>query len=163
MTDIKRLINKYYRKDGEDLTGISVYNNGERYSNEYKRKIRQDSARKHRHLILDELITEVPFHLTKTQTTQIRYWIDSFNEDFKNFHRRSSNETIILALIFIQRKQFDNKTRVEEFSICSKYNLTEPVFLTIQNRLIFNLMNSTQLKYSQAKYVNNEISTNKEK
>ena len=157
MTDYNRLINKYYRPDGKNPTGNIKINNAEIISNEYDKTLKSDNRRKHRHLLLDELLNETPFRLKETQILQIRYWIDNFNEDFKGFHRRSSNETIILAFIMIQRKNTNPKLNVEKFSISRKYNLTNPVFINIQNQLIFELMRTTPLTYSQAKHYNHEI------
>ena len=95
MTDINRLLNKYYRPDGKNRTGNIKINNAEIISNEYDKTLKSDNRRKHRHLLLDELLNETPFHLHENHITQIRYWIDHFNTDFKDFHRRASNETII--------------------------------------------------------------------
>ena len=80
-----------------------------------------------------------------------------FNEDFKNFHRQSSNETILLAFIFIQQKQVNKRINVEQYSISKKYNLTTPIFETIQNELIFQLMRTTPLQYNQKKVLDNSI------
>lgn len=157
MTNYTELIKKYYRNDGENMTATPKITSAERSSNEYHRKVRQAALKKHRHLILDELINEIPFRLTEPQILQIRYWIDNFNDNFKNFHRKSSNETIILAFIMIQRKKVNPKIQVERFTISRKYNLTHPVFETIQNRLIFELMRTTQLVYNQSRYYNHEI------
>ena len=157
MTDYNKLINKYYRPDGKNRTGHIKINNAEIISNEYDKTLKSDNRRKHRHLLLDELLNETPFRLNETQTLQIRYWIDNFNEDFKGFHRRSSNETIILAFIMIQRKNTNPKLNVEKFSISRKYNLTNLVFESIQNKLIFRLMQTTPLTYNQQVYVNHEI------
>ena len=55
MTDYKRLINKYYAADGKDLTANFKINKTEKVSNEFNRKLKKDSRRKNRHLILDEL------------------------------------------------------------------------------------------------------------
>ena len=129
---------------------------GERYTKEYKRKLNQESQRKNRHLLLDSLLNETPFTLPKYQVDQIRYWIDRFNKDFKNFHRRSSNETILLAFIFIQRRNLNPYVQIEKYSICNKYNLTTPIFETIQNRLIFQLMKTTELRYNQKEWLDLE-------
>ena len=104
MTDINKLINKYYRPDGKNRTGNFQITNSEMVSNEYDLKLKSENRRKHRHLLLDELLNETPFTLTSNQITQIRYWIDTFNDDFKGFHRQASNETIILSFIMMQQK-----------------------------------------------------------
>lgn len=157
MSDINNLLKKYYKPEGYDLTRNQKINPAEKMSNEYHNKIRSENRRKHRHLILDELLTEIPFHLTKTQILQIRYWIDRFNDEFKSFNRKSSNETIILAFILIQRKQDKPRLNISKLSITRKYKLTQAKFTTIQNRLIFQLMRTTELKYTQSKYYNHEI------
>lgn len=136
---------------------------GERYTREYKRRLDQETQRKHRHLLLDTLLNETPFSLPRYQVEQIRYWIDRFNKDFKNFHRRSSNETILLAFIFIQRRNLNPYVQIEKYTISNKYNLTTPIFETIQNRLIFQLMRTTELRYSQAKYFDHELIEKKSK
>lgn len=154
---IEKLIKKYYKPEGKNKTGHLYIYAAERTSNKYKRKVRQESMRKHRHLLLDELLLEIPFNLTDSQITQIRYWIDNFNPYWKQFHRQVSNETIILAMIMIQRKKVNSKLQVEKFSISRKYGLTSPIFTNIQNSLIFLLMQTTQLVYNQKAYYNNEI------
>ena len=157
MTDYERLINKYYSTDGRDITANFKINKAEKVSNEFNRKLKKDSRRKNRHLILDELLTEIPFHLTNDQVKQIRYWIDRFNDGFKDFHRTSSNETIILAFIMIQRKWDNPKLNIERYRISKKYHLTKPKFINIQNRLIFKLMQTTELRYTLSKYHDHEI------
>ena len=154
MTDYKPLINKYYRPDGKNNTGHQHINPSEKLGNEYNKKIRMESRRKNRHLILDELVTEFPFHMTKNQIQEIRHWIDTFNDDFKNFHRNSSNETIILALLFIQQKKVNPKINPDKYSIAAKYDLNSNKFSLIQNRLIFKLMGTIQLKYQYQTHVN---------
>ena len=157
MTDINKLINKYYRPDGKNRTGNFQITNSEMVSNEYDLKLKSENRRKHRHLLLDELLNETPFTLTSNQITQIRYWIDTFNDDFKGFHRQASNETIILSFIMMQQKNTNPRLNVEKYTISQKYNLNNTVFETIQNKLIFRLMRTLPLIYNQARYVNHEI------
>lgn len=157
MTDIKKLLNKYYKPDGENMTGAIKVHPAERHSNQYHNIIRSDQKKKHRYLILQQLSKEVPFYLHDDQIQQIKYWINIFNDNFKEFHRQASEETIILALIFIQRKQTHKDTQIYRYKISSKYNLTMPVFTTIQNQLIFQLMKTTPLTYNQKITLNNEI------
>lgn len=129
MTNYNKLLKKYEKPT-----------KSEKFTNEYQNKINQEAARKNRHLILDELLLEVPFTLTKPQITVIRTWIDDFNTDFKDFHRQSSNETIILAFIFLMRKEDFPKLDVSTFSISKKYNLTKPIFELIVCRLVYRLI-----------------------
>lgn len=151
MTNIKQLLRKYEKP---------VL--GERYTPEYKRKLHQETQKKHRHLILDELLNEITFPINSYQKQQIRYWIDRFNNEFKKFHRQASNETIILALIFIQYKQANKGIKLEKYTITEKYKLTPAIFETIQNELIFQLMKTTELRYSQNKYYDHEKEKNKD-
>ena len=157
MVNYNKLLQKYYKPDGENMTADIRVNPAERYTNKYHKQIRQTQKQKHRHLLLDQLLNEVPFYLQEDQITQIRYWIDTFNTEFKNFHRQASDETIILALIFIQRKQTHKDTQIYRYKISTKYDLTAPIFTTIQNQLIFQLMRTTPLTYNQMKYLNHDI------
>ena len=157
MNDINKLIRKYYKRDGENMTGAIKVNPAERYTNNYHKQIRQEQRNKHRYLILQQLLKEVPFYLHEDQIQQIQYWLTIFQDDFKNFHRKASEETIILALIFIQRKQTHTDTQIYRYKISTKYDLTQTVFTTIQNQLIFQLMKTTPLTYSQMKHLDNYI------
>ena len=141
MNNINYLLRKYEKT-------ISA----ERHTQNYQRQQKTDENRKNRHLLLDTLLNETPFTLTKTEIQQIRFWIDTFNTEWKSLHRQASDETIILALILIQRKQYNPKTQITRYSICRKYDLTNSKFITIQNRLIFLLMKTTPLTYTQSKY-----------
>ena len=157
MTDINKLIKTYYRPDGKNQTGNIKLNKAEIVSNEYDLKLKSDNRRKHRHLLLDQILNEIPFRLQQPQILQIRYWIDTFNPYWKQFHRQASDETILLAFIMIQRKQTNKRLKIDKFTISRKYNLTTPIFVTIQNQLIFQLMRTTPLIYNQSKYYNHEI------
>ena len=161
MTEIKKLINKYYNPDGKNLTATTRTHKAEHTSNHYKKQQRQQTNHRKRQAILTTLLQETPFYLHPDRVKQIRYWITTFNKDFKNFHRQASDETIILALIFIQRKQANKRTRLEEYSITTKYNLTTPIFTNIQNQLIFELMKTTPLQYNQKITLYNHIEQNK--
>ena len=157
MNDINKLINKYYKKDGENMTADIKINPAERFSNEYHNEVRQSQRNKHRYLILQQLLKETPFYLHEDQIQQIKYWLTIFSDNFKEFHRQASEETIILALIFIQRKKTHTDTQIYRYKISDKYKLTMPIFTTIQNQLIFQLMKTTPLTYSQMKHLNNDI------
>ena len=157
MTNIETLLKKYYKADGKNMTGSNRKTPGERYHTQYQTKQKTQAKLKHRHNILTTLLKETPFQINKAQETEIRYWIDKFNNNFKTFHRQSSNETIILAFIMIQYKNVKTNLQVEEYRICKKYELDTPTFTLIQNRLIFELMRTTPLTYNQSKYINHEI------
>lgn len=143
MNDIEKLLRKY-----------SKPTRAEKCTKEYNKKMKREQYRKHRHLILNQLLNEIPHHYTNTEIQTIRYWIDRFNKNFKDFHRTSSNETIILAFLMIYWKQKNPKLKISKLPISQKYDLTEKKFILIQNRLIFQLMRTTELTYTQSKYVN---------
>ena len=157
MTKIEQLIDKYYKPQGKNQTHDFKINPAEKHTKEYNRKLKKQQYNRHRHLILDELLNEIPFTLKPYQITQIRYWLDKFNDNFKEFHRNSSNETIILAFIMIQWKRENPKIHIGSSAICREYNLTNQKFELIQNRLIFQLMKTTELTYNQAKHVNHNL------
>ena len=134
----------------------------ERHTNEYYNKNKTEENRKNRHLLLDSLLNEVPFTLNKNEIRQIRYWIDRFNTEWKNIHRQSSDETILLALILMQRKHSNPKIQIQQYNICETYDLTTSKFITIQNRIVFLLMKTTPLVYTQSKYYDHYLQEKKE-
>ena len=162
MSNIEYLLTKYYKKEGANLTAHQKINKAEKHTPRYNKKIKREQYRRNRHLILKQLLNETPFTLKQYQIDQIKYWIDRFNDDFKSFHRNSSNETILLAFIMIQQMHTDKGMNINKYSISKKYNLTLSKFETIQNQLIFRLMKTTELRYSQSKHYNHE-KLNKEK
>ena len=119
--------------------------------------LRQEASKQNKHLILDQLLNEIPFRLNQKQVQQIRRWIDLFNNDWKEFHRQASNETIILALILIQHKQAKPRIKPEKYSISHKYRLTLSTFTLIQNRLIFLQMKHTPLTYTLSERYDHEL------
>ena len=129
MTDINKLIQKYYSPIGENRTATPKKDKAECYTKEYQQQQRLEANRRNRHLLLDQLLNEIPFNLTSGQIEDIRKWINEFNPYWKDFHRQASDETILLAFIMIQRKQQNKRLKVERFSISRKYNLTEAVFI----------------------------------
>ena len=157
MKTINTLLNEYYTNDGKNLTATPKRNPYEQTTSEYDKTRRQETNRRRRQAILTILINEIPIHITETQTNQIRYWINQFNTEFKEFHRQATDETIILALIMIQAKNTNPKLKIENYKINKKYNLNTPIFTLIQNRLIFKLLQTTPLVYNQQTHLNNEI------
>ena len=133
MTNYSRLLKKYEK-----------VHPAERYTNKYRRKIRREITIKNRHLILDELLLEVPFHITKTEKQRIRYMIDTYPE-FNNFHRRASEECIIMAFIFFFQKLKNTKRVPEDYRVCNKYGLTDRNYSLIVTRLCDELMKNQPL------------------
>jgi hypothetical protein len=129
----------------------------ERYSNEYQNKINQETARKNRHLILDELMIEVPFTVKKSHEETIRMWIDDFSIEFKDFHRQASDEAIILVFIFLMRKEDYPYLDVSHYSISKKYGITPKVFELIVCRLVLKLLKTMPIIYRQSTRKDHEI------
>ena len=123
------------------------YVKGEQHSKETKKRIRYESKRKNRHLILDELLTEATaLQLTKDQIKIIRYLIDEFNTCFKDLHRRVSEETIILAFIFYVKMIDTPKIRIDSYRISTKHHLTNHVFETIVCRMLLQFMKKCPIR-----------------
>jgi hypothetical protein len=118
--------------------------------------MKKEQYKRHRHLILDQLLNEIPHHYTVSEIEGIRYLIDRFNENFKEFHRQASNEAIILAFLLIYWKQKNPKLNISRLSIARRYDLTQAKFELIQNRLIFQLMRITELRYNQKEWLDLE-------
>lgn len=157
MNDIVKLLEKYYKCDGDNLTGIEKPTRAEKTTKDYNRKMKKKQYNRNRHLILDVLLNEVPYKFKTYQIVQVRYWIDRFNDNFKDFHRQASNEAIILAFLLIHWKQENPKLKISNLPITHKYNLTIEKFILIETRLLFKLMQSTELVYNQRRYVNSNL------
>ena len=160
---IEKLLQKYYTPEGKNLTATEKRTKKEQTTTKYNKKRKQEHNQRKRQAILTQIIQELPFTLHKDRITQIRYWINTFNPTFKDFHRQATDETIILALILIQRKQQNKRIRIEDYTITQKYNLTTPIFINIQNELIFKLMQTTPLTYNQKIVLDNSIEDKKPK
>lgn len=142
--DIKELLIKYDKPL-----------NGERYSKDYRKQLKQKRAIKHRHLVAGELIREVPFFVPKSQEKIVRYYIDTV-KNFKKLHKRASNETIILAFIFLQHTLDNPKINIEDYTICKKYNLNNDTFRLIVIRLHNEILNSLPVTIHESKKDNYE-------
>lgn len=135
--DINFLLNLYENE----------YVKGEIRSKETKKKIRYETKRKNRHLIFDELRKKADtINLTPNQVKVIRYIIDDFNEDFKNLHRKASEETIILAFIFYIKKIENPSIRLESYRVCREYGLTNHVFEIIVCRMLLKFMKKCPIR-----------------
>ena len=142
------------------------YVKGEGKSQETHNRIKQEAKRKNRHLLFDELYSEVqqeeldinqktfdelyseakPFTLNVNQIKLVRYLIDMFNNKFKELHGQAKEETIILAFMFYAKKIEEPRTRVTNWRICTKYKLTENVFEIILCRLVLYFMDKSYIR-----------------
>lgn len=137
MRDIQYLLDTY----------DNAYVKGEQRSKHTKNRIRKESVRKNRHLILDELLLESKsLMLTPNDKKTVRYLIDVFTDDFKKLHRRASDEAIILAFIFYLKKIELPSVRLSDYRICNKYGLTDAVFEIILCRIILYYMRKTPIE-----------------
>ena len=142
MTDINKLLKQYEKPTS-----------AERYTKTYKKQLKQKQRIKNRHLLLDELNNEIPFHLTNTQISTIRYFINTV-KDFNRLHRRCSNKTILLAMIFLMRTLDKPKTNVDEYSISKKYGLNNTNFRLIICRLNNEILMSLPITIHETKQDN---------
>lgn len=134
------------------------YVKGEKPNRETRRKIKQESKRKNRHLIFDELLLEAKTLIfTNDQKKIVRYLIDDFNNEFQNLHRKASEECIILAFMFFLKKIENPMIRLESYRITKKYGLTDHVFELIVCRLTLEFMKKTPIKPRQYTKDNHEI------
>lgn len=133
--DIRFLLNLY---DTE-------YVKGEVRSRESLKTIRDESKRKHRYLLLDELITEANLPFTGDQKQMARYLIDTYSDDLKALHRRASTETILLAFIFYLKKVQKPSIRLGDYAITRKYELSDDVFEIILCRMLLEFLKKTPI------------------
>jgi len=152
--DIAYLLNLYESNPSYE----NNYVKGEMRSTEHNRKRKREEKRKNRHLIFDELLLEAKTLIfTPNQKKLIRYFIDDFNKDFKYFHRRASEECIILAFMFFVKKIETPEIRLERYNICKKYKLTDHVFELILCRLALKLLHKIPIKPRPYTKDNHEI------
>jgi len=129
--DIRFLLNLYEKE----------YVEGEKHSREYNKKIRNESKRKHRHLLFNELLLEAePLQLNNNQIKIVRYLIDDFNEEFKILHGNASEEAIILTFMFYVKIIETPRIKLGQYKITTTYKLTNSVFETIVCRMLLKFM-----------------------
>ncbi len=115
----------------------SSYVPGEKRSQKYNNTKRTENKLRQRLNILDQLINELPetSKINKDQKTLCRNLIITFNTDFKYLHRQAKDDTIILAFIFYQKKLEKPGLILQDYKICTKHELTTPIFLNICCRI----------------------------
>ena len=72
MSNIESLLNKYYKKEGANLTAHQKINKAEKHTPGYNKKIKREQYRRNRHLILKQLLNEIPFTLKPYQINVTR-------------------------------------------------------------------------------------------
>ena len=133
MTNYTKLLKKYEK-----------IHPAERFTNQYRNKIRSEIRIKNRHLLLDQLLLEVPFRITHVEKQRVRYLIDTYS-NFNDLHRRASEECIILAFIFFMHKLKNSKRVPEDYRICNKYGLTDRIYTLIITKLLNEVMKNQPL------------------
>ena len=83
----------------DKLNRYQTYVPGETRTSEYEKQIKQKKSIQDKLEIAETLFTETPFHLTENDKEQVRHLIQMY-PNFKELHKRASNETIILAFIY---------------------------------------------------------------
>lgn len=152
--DIHYLLNLYENNSSYE----NNYVPGEIRSTEHNRKRKREEKRKNRHLIFDELLLEAKTLIfTPNQKKVIRYFIDDFNNDFQYFHRRASEECIILAFMFFIKKLETPEIRLERYGITKKYGLTDHVFELIICRLALKCLHRIPIRPRQHTKDNHDI------
>lgn len=142
-TSTKKLIQKY----------DCQYVPGERPSNKTQTNNRHIRKLLRRLELLEDLTQEIPFKLTPTQKLQVETLIRRFNNNFKKLNRKTSEKTIILAFIFLIKKQENPKIKPSQFTLAKRNGLNDTIFSTINCRIIQDYMetepitNTTTTKY----------------
>lgn len=106
------------------------YVEGEQRSRKYNQKIDRQQAIKRRIDKAKELFNELTFYFNDHEKNMVIHLIKQY-PNIKLLHRKASEETIILGLIFYVKKQNDSSIRISNRKITKKYKLTHNVFETI--------------------------------
>ena len=109
----------------------SSYVKGEVQSSETNLQIKQNQRRVKKHVLCDELISEVNLSFKRDEVDFVHFLIDRFHGDFKKLHGRAKNEAIILSFMFYVKKLDDSRININNYRVCKKYNLSDSVFETV--------------------------------
>jgi hypothetical protein len=123
----------------DKLNRYQTYVPGETRTSEYEKQIKQKQSIKDKLEIAETLFTETPFHLTLQDKEQVRHLIRMY-PNFKDLHKRASNETIILAFIYYTKIPNNTDIKLNNYTITRKYNLTHNTFELIICRLTLNYL-----------------------
>ena len=123
----------------DKLNRYQTYVPGETRTSEYEKQIKQKKSIQDKLDIAETLFTETPFHLTENDKEQVRHLIQMY-PNFKELHKRASNETIILAFIYYTKIPYNTDIKLNNYTITKKYNLTHNTFELIICRLALNYL-----------------------
>ena len=68
-----------------------------------------------------------------------------FNTQFNNLYNGVSEETIILAFIFFVLQQGNTRLNLDDYHICTKYNLNDKNYSLIVTRMLHYFMQQKPL------------------
>lgn len=108
--------------------------------------ISQEKTMEEKKRIMNDLFSEVTFHLTTTQKEYVEYLIEEY-PNLTKLHGNAKTETIILALIFYTRIGITGDVRLnqDKYKIISKYNLSHPTFELIVCRIAFDYFKNAHI------------------
>ena len=132
------------------------YVTGEQRSKEYNKQIKQQEAIQKRHNIAETLFNEIPFHLTNHDKKEVHHLIDMI-KNFKDLHRKASNETIILAFIFYVKIGKGENIKIQKYRISHKYQLTHNTFEIILCKLNLHYLSELYIIPVEPKGIDHNI------
>lgn len=126
------------------LKKYSSYVPGEYESKEREKQRKRKKVLDDYEQTLRQLLNEAPnLNLNKYEYERVRYFLEI--ADLKELHRQSKLETIILAIIFYVKISQNIYVRIDTWSICKKYGLTDRIFTVIIIRLVETILKRTPL------------------
>ena len=146
--NIRYLLKKYNKS----------YVPGERRATQTNTALKRNQRMMDKHQVCDELLYECDFfNMSISQKEFVHYLIDTLGADFKKLHGRAKKEAIILAFIFYVKKLEDSRLKIENYSICKKYCLTEEVFILVICRVCDYFVRKSPLPVYETKRYDHEI------
>ena len=140
----------------DKLNRYQTYVPGETRTSEYEKQIKQKKSIQDKLEIAETLFTETPFHLTENDKEQVRHLIQMY-PNFKELHKRASNETIILAFIYYTKIPYNTDIKLNNYTITHKYKLTHNTFEIIICRLTLNYLQQVYIIPREPKETNHNI------
>lgn len=123
MTNIESVIKKYDKN----------YVPGERRSREYEKK-KEEERRLHERLMKAEPLM-LNMKLNPRQIEGVKYFIHTF-KNFKELHRRLSDEGIIICFCLYFKKLDDSRLNIDSYRVCKQYNVNSKTFELVCCRII---------------------------
>ncbi len=148
MTHIEKLLDKY----------SSPYVQGEKRSRDYEQMIRQERQLKKRKQIAKYLKYQSRYLIINdSDLEQVNYLIETFNKEFNNLYNGVGEETIILAFIFFVLQDNGVRLNLEDYHICTDYNLNDKNYGLIVTRMLHYFMKQKPLTPVETTSYDHEI------